>query len=169
MTIFLILIGTLIWLETRVIVFELGQNIVGRGQNAVLFKQSSHRSSSVIKTWACLLKDYQPFLLPLQCLESLHIQGDQNLGLSGTVLSLFSPFTAIFSMAFFWASELFTTQSPVLMTLMERTFENIVGKGENAGNQCFLPFLQQVFNFEPHSIRSLQMLSIWTSLRFCRL
>ena len=56
---------------------------------------------------------------------------------------------------------LFSTQSRLLTTLRKKPFKNIVGKGENAGNQhfhlfpqCFLPFPKQ-------------MLSIWTSLRFC--
>ena len=34
--------------------------------------------------------------------------------------------------------EFFTTQSRVLMTWKKRPFKNIVGKGENAGNQSFL-------------------------------
>ena len=34
----------------------------------------------------------------------------------------------------------FTTQSRLLMTLWKNPFENIVGKGENAGNQHFLLF-----------------------------
>ena len=36
--------------------------------------------------------------------------------------------------------KIFTTQSRLLMTLKKKAFENIVGKGENAGNQHFLPF-----------------------------
>ena len=32
------------------------------------------------------------------------------------------------------------TQSGLLPTLKNRAFENIVGKGENAGNQLFPPF-----------------------------
>ena len=35
---------------------------------------------------------------------------------------------------------LFTTQPRLLMTLGKKPFENIVGKGENAGNQHFLLF-----------------------------
>ena len=34
----------------------------------------------------------------------------------------------------------FTTQSRLLTTLNERPYENIVGKGENAGNQHFPMF-----------------------------
>ena len=51
-------------------------------------------------------------------------------------------------------------------------FENIVGKGENAGNQHFLQFPQclltlpkLISNFEPYSFCRLQMLSNWTSLK----
>ena len=46
---------------------------------------------------------------------------------------------------------LFTAQSRLLTTLRKKPFENIVGKGENAGNQhfllfpqCFLSFPQQI-------------------------
>ena len=53
-------------------------------------------------------------------------------------------------------------------------FENIVGKGENAGNQhfllfqqCFLPFPNQISIFESRFFCRLQMLSIWTSLKIC--
>ena len=34
----------------------------------------------------------------------------------------------------------FTTQSPVLIPLEHKAFENIEGKGENANNQHFSPF-----------------------------
>ena len=51
-----------------------------------------------------------------------------------------------------------------------------MGKGENAGNQhflffpqCFLPFPKQISSFCSHLSCCLQALSIWTSLRFCRL
>ena len=51
-----------------------------------------------------------------------------------------------------------------LAILTERAFENFVGKGENAGNikKCTL-FL------EPSILSRLKMLSIWTSLKLCRL
>ena len=55
-------------------------------------------------------------------------------------------------------------------------FENIVGKGENAGNQhcllfpqCFLPFSKQISISESHIFCRLQILSILTGLKFCRL
>ena len=61
----------------------------------------------------------------------------------------------------------FTTQPCVLTVQKKLNFENIVGKGENAGNQhyllfpqCFLSFLKQASDFEEHSICFLQMLSI---------
>ena len=48
-------------------------------------------------------------------------------------------------------------QSRLLMTLGEKAFENIVGKGENAGHQhfllfreCFLPFSKQISIFALH-------------------
>ena len=67
----------------------------------------------------------------------------------------------------------FTTQSPLLMTLAKKPFENIVGKGENAGNQhfllfpqCFLPILYRISIFKLHLLFRLQMLSIWTRPQF---
>ena len=49
-----------------------------------------------------------------------------------------------------------TTQSQLLMTL-KKYFENIVGKGENVGNQhflflpqCLLPFPKQILIFQSH-------------------
>ena len=44
-------------------------------------------------------------------------------------------------------SEPFTRQLRLLMTLNQRPFENIVGKGENAGNQHFLLFPQCFLTF----------------------
>ena len=71
---------------------------------------------------------------------------------------------------------IFTTQSRLLTTPTKKPFENIVGKGENAGNQhfllfpqCFLPFTRQISNFQSCLFCCLQMLSIWTGLKFCRL
>ena len=53
-------------------------------------------------------------------------------------------------------------------------FENIVEKGENAGNQhfllfqqCFLPFPKQILIPQLNLICCLQMLSIWTCVKFC--
>ena len=58
--------------------------------------------------------------------------------------------------------------------LYKKPFGNIVEKGENGGNQyfllfiqCFLPFPKQTSIFQSHLFCHLQMLSIWTSLKFC--
>ena len=71
---------------------------------------------------------------------------------------------------------LFTTQSRLLMTLRKTPFENIVGIGENAGNQhfllfsqCFQSFSEKILIFQSHLICCLQILSIRTSLKHCRL
>ena len=60
------------------------------------------------------------------------------------------------------------------MCLTLKPFENIVGKGENAGNhhfllfpQCFLPFSKQISIFWSHLFCCLQMLSIWGILKIC--
>ena len=57
-----------------------------------------------------------------------------------------------------------------------KAFENIVGKGENAGNQLFLQFptmssIHPKTNliFESHLFCHLQILSICTGLKFCHL
>ena len=42
-------------------------------------------------------------------------------------------------------SSLFTTQSRLLTALYKKSFKNIVGKGENAGNQHFFSFSHNVF------------------------
>ena len=62
------------------------------------------------------------------------------------------------------------------MTSRWKCFENIGGKGENAGNehflffpQYFLPFPIKKLTFESHLFYRLQMLSIRTGLKFCRL
>ena len=61
------------------------------------------------------------------------------------------------------------------MTPQKMTFENIVGKGENAGNQHFLLFPTMISTLLKASFKvlatlkfcRLQMLSIPTSLKFC--
>ena len=62
------------------------------------------------------------------------------------------------------------------MTLRKKPLENVVGKAENAGKQhfllfpqCFIPFTKQISNFQSLLLCRLQMLSIWTSLKYCRL
>ena len=56
----------------------------------------------------------------------------------------------------------------------KEAFENIVGKGENAGNQhflllpqCFLPIPKRISVYKLHLFCCLQMLSIWTCLKIC--
>ena len=65
-------------------------------------------------------------------------------------------------------TNLFTTQTRVLATLEEEAFENIVGKGENAGNKHFLLFPQcfLLYHFLLHLVYRLQMLSILRCLNF---
>ena len=53
-----------------------------------------------------------------------------------------------------------------LMALMKKSFENMVGKGENAGLQHSLLFPQYFLPFEGQNY-SLWILSIWSSLMFC--
>ena len=55
----------------------------------------------------------------------------------------------------------------------KEAFENIVEKGEHAGNQhfllfqqCFLSFAKQIFIFKAHLFCNLQMLSISTRQNF---
>ena len=67
--------------------------------------------------------------------------------------------------------QLFTTQSWLLTTLREKTFENMVGKRESACNQhfflypqCFLPWQGQILSFGPTLICRLQMHSIWINV-----
>ena len=47
-------------------------------------------------------------------------------------------------------AQLVTTQSRLLTTLCQKPFENIMGKGENAGNQHFLLFPQCFLSLETH-------------------
>ena len=65
------------------------------------------------------------------------------------------------------------TQSRLLTTLEKKAFENIVGKGENAGNQHFL-FFPAMFSFIRKRISvfkylfcRLQTLSNWATLKNC--
>ena len=72
----------------------------------------------------------------------------------------------------------FITQSQHLTTLKEKAFENIVGRGENAGNshfllfpQCFLLYqIQKSLFCELSNIFHLQMPSNWSGFaKFCGL
>ena len=63
---------------------------------------------------------------------------------------------------------------PTFNDLEKKPFENIVGKGEFAGNQhfllfriWFLPYHRQKSSFELHLYYRLQMLSVWFSAAFC--
>ena len=74
---------------------------------------------------------------------------------------------------FHLSTELFTTQSRLLTTLRKEAFENILGKGENAGHQHFLLFpkcfpssQKQISIFKSHLVCPLQKLSVWNRLRF---
>ena len=67
------------------------------------------------------------------------------------------------------------TRSRHITTLKKEAFENIVGKGEIVGNQHFLLFPKmfstfvKTLTFESHLFCRLQVLSFWTSLKFCHL
>ena len=63
-----------------------------------------------------------------------------------------------------------------LTPLKKKPFENIMGRGENAGNQHFLlfsegflPIRKRMSIIKLHLFCCLQMLSIWTILNICRL
>ena len=65
----------------------------------------------------------------------------------------------------FGKAYLFTTQSQLSTSLRKYPFENIVEKGENAGNQhfllfpqCFLPFPEKIYFFFSQIYFCLQML-----------
>ena len=62
------------------------------------------------------------------------------------------------------------------MIMSKKAFENIVGKGEHAGNQhvllfpqSFLPFSNQISIFESHLFCRLRLLLILTGQKFRRL
>ena len=94
----------------------------------------------------------------------------------------FSPFPTIFptlsnTNSFIWA--IFNSlphKSRLLTTARAKSFENSEWKGENAGNQQFLHFLQYFIlyhreesSFKQHLICLLQMLSIWFNQKICPL
>ena len=62
-----------------------------------------------------------------------------------------------------------------MQTLGEKPFENIVGKGENTGDQHFPKMFSNLHKknktaqFELHQKCRLQILCIWTWLKCCRL
>ena len=56
---------------------------------------------------------------------------------------------------FIWQMLKSLSHNPDLMILKKKPFENIVGKGENAGNrQCFLPNPKRISTFNLHFILS---------------
>ena len=56
------------------------------------------------------------------------------------------------------------------MIVEKKPFENIMGKGENAGNpQCFLPYQRQPETIHQYLICHLPMHSIWYVPKSCRL
>ena len=64
---------------------------------------------------------------------------------------------------------------PNSTTFKKRPSENIVGKGENTDNQhfflypqYFLPSLEEISSFQSHLFCRPQMLSVSTSIKFCR-
>ena len=57
----------------------------------------------------------------------------------------------------------------VLTTLKEMAFENIVGKRENAGNQCLLLCQREIIFLATFNFFMCKMLSIWSWPKFCRL
>ena len=62
--------------------------------------------------------------------------------------------------------ELFTKQLRLLKPMGRTLFENIVGKGENA---VLYHSDDKIAQFEPQWNCRLQILLIWTSVKFCRL
>ena len=60
----------------------------------------------------------------------------------------------------FVLTSLFTAQSRLLTTLGKRTYENVVGKEENAGNNHFLPFPQCFLPCQRHFFAILAPISI---------
>ena len=130
--------------------FDSIENIVGKGEKSgyhhfLLKPQSSHETSF------------------LGCLKTGTVSYSVNYPLQMPSILAYLRFR------FAVKSELFTTQSRLLTTSEKKTFENIVGKGENAGNQhfllfpqCFLPVPKQISIFQSHLFCRLQMLSIWT-------
>ena len=65
---------------------------------------------------------------------------------------------------------------PTIHIPKKKLYENIVGKGENAGNQHFFPTIPQCFLliqvqnsfYESHLFCRLQSISNRTGLKFCR-
>ena len=89
-------------------------------------------------------------------------------------LSAFSPFPTMFSIAFLFSEMSALCSEGSVLRLHGLSFtklwENIMGNGENAGNQQFLLFRKciaihkrKVLSFKPPSKCCMQMFSTWTS------
>ena len=103
----------------------------------------------------CSLRAISPF--PTVFCKRLVSQGRQKVSLCGNELNHYHTM-------------------PLLMHLTYLALENIVRKGEIANNkqfllfsQCFLPSMPLIFHFKSTLKCCLQFVSIWTSLKFCRL
>ena len=79
-------------------------------------------------------------------------------------LRAISPYPSVFKRPVLQTHKTDSLFGKELKTLRKETFENIVGKEENAGNQhfllflCFLPFPKQISTFVIHLFWRLQML-----------
>ena len=63
-----------------------------------------------------------------------------------------------------------TFNSPIIRSLLKKTlWENTDYRHFLLFTQYFLPFPKQISIFQSHLFCCLQMLSIWTCLKFCRL
>ena len=68
----------------------------------------------------------------------------------------------------------FTALCRLVTSLAKKPFENVVGKGENAGTQHFFLFPQRFLCYsrltapiQSHFNCRLLILSVWTGLKFC--
>ena len=119
---------------------------------------------------------YEQFLLFPQCFQKTCTADTEKPGLGKEINTLSSWKWTFYRFISSIKLKSFTTKTWLLTTLWKQPFENIVGKGENAGNQhfllfpqCFLPFPKQISILHSHLFCCLQMLSIWSSLKFCSL
>ena len=99
-------------------------------------------------------------------MEKVEIAGYKHFFTFTTMLSIAFLLMSVQSRDYVALDQLFTTQSQLLTTPRKKRIENIVRKGENAGNQhfllfpqCFLPFLKQLAVFSDTFI-------LWTANAF---
>ena len=124
------------------------ENIVRKGENAgnqhfLLFPQCFLSFSKLISNFGIEHYIYIPKIFPFYNFDekgycSSFWKNGENVGIGH----------------FIYIPLLFTAQFRLVMTLKKKAFENIVRKGENAGNQhfllfaqCFLPFAKQISIF----------------------